>query len=135
MQYLVTCCLSTSTQLEAIAIGVLRDCARDKIYSTMFNANACNQRIIAEIQDNLHHIENEINQLKEATTTLELALWKMRINEESHNEKATRRQKKIKIDESITRSQCRATCGADIVIAIVLLFHGIWGISVRNTLD
>jgi demethoxyubiquinone hydroxylase (CLK1/Coq7/Cat5 family) len=55
----------------------------------MFNANACNQRIVAEIQDNLHYIENKINQLKEATTMLELALWKMRLNEESHNEKAT----------------------------------------------
>jgi hypothetical protein len=28
------------------------------------------------------------------------------------------------------RSQCRATCGADIVIALVPPFHGIWGISV-----
>jgi demethoxyubiquinone hydroxylase (CLK1/Coq7/Cat5 family) len=61
---------------------------------------------------------------------LELALWKMRLNEESHNEKATWRQKKIKTDESIVRSQCRATCGADIVIALVPPFNGIWGISV-----
>jgi hypothetical protein len=91
---------------------------------------ASNSSIIAQIQNNLYRIEDEICKLKEATTILELALWKMRMNEESHNEKSTRRQKKMKADESIIRSQCRATCGADVVINLVLPFYGIWGISV-----
>ena len=87
MRYLVTCCLSS--RLEAIGIGILRDHARDMISTTMFNRYECNNSIIAQIQDNLYHIENEIRELKEATTICELALWKIRINEESHNEKST----------------------------------------------
>jgi hypothetical protein len=130
MRYLVTCCLSS--RVEAIGLRVLRDRAREMIYATRFNEYASNSSVIAQIQDKLDHIENEICILKEATTILELALWKMRINEESHNEKSTRRQKKMKADESIIRSQCRATCGADVVINLVLPFYGIWCISVRS---
>ena len=35
---------------------------------------------------------------------------------------ATQSQKKIKTDESITRQQCRVTCGADVIIGPVLQF-------------
>ena len=84
------------------------------------NERKNNNRITAEIQDNLHHIENELRELKEITTILELALWKMRMNEESHNEKSTPRQKKGKTDESSVRQQCRVTCGANVVIGRVL---------------
>jgi len=110
----------------------LRDRAREMIYATRFNDYASNNFSIAQIQNNLYRIEDEICKLKEATTILELVLWKMRMNEESHNEKSTRRQKKMKADESIIRSQCRATCGADVVINLVLPFYGICGISVRS---
>ena len=130
MRYLVTCCLSS--RVEAIGLRVLRDRAREMIYATRFNDYASNNFSIAQIQNNLYRIEDEICKLKEATTILELVLWKMRMNEESHNEKSTRRQKKMKADESIIRSQCRATCGADVVINLVLPFYGICGISVRS---
>jgi hypothetical protein len=63
----------------------------------------------------------------------------MRINEESHNKTATRSHKKMKADESIYKdSACypwSRSCGADIVIALVLPFLGICGISVRSTLE
>jgi hypothetical protein len=118
MRYLITCCLSS--RVEAIGLTVLRDRARDTIYTTKFNANACNNGIIAQIQEKFDHIENELRKLKETTTILELALWKMRMNEESHNEKSTRRQKKGKTNESSVRQHCRVTCGADVVIGRVL---------------
>jgi hypothetical protein len=118
MQYLVTYCLST--RLEAIGLRVLRDRARDTIYTTKFNQYGSNNGIIAQIQEKFDHIENELRELKETTTILELALWKMRMNEESHNEKSTRRQKKGKTDESSIRQHCCVTCGADVVIGRVL---------------
>jgi hypothetical protein len=118
MRYLITCCLSS--RVEAIGLRVLRDRVREMIYATRFNEYDSNNRITAEIQDNLHHIENELRELKEITTILELALWKMRMNEESHNEKSTPRQKKGKTDESSVRQQCRVTCGANVVIGRVL---------------
>jgi hypothetical protein len=54
------------------------------------------------------------------TTILEIALWKIKLNEKSHHNLATQSQKKIKTDESSFRSQCRVTCGADVVIQHVL---------------
>jgi hypothetical protein len=117
MRYLITCCLSS--RVEAIGLRVLRDRGREMIYATRFNEYDSNNRVIAEIQDNLHHIENEFRELKETTTILELALWKMRIYEESHV-KSTRRQKKGKTDESSVRQHCRVTCGANVVIGRVL---------------
>ena len=117
MRYLITCCLSS--RVEAIGLTVLRDRARDTIYTTKFNQYDGNDGI-AQIQEKFDHIENELRELKETTTILELALWKMRMNEESHNEKSTRRQKKGKTDESSVRQHCRVTCGADVVIGRVL---------------
>jgi hypothetical protein len=118
MRYLITCCLSS--RVEAIGLTVLRDCARDTIYTTKFNQYDSNDGIIAQIQEKFDHIENKLRELKETTSMLELVLWKMKIDEESHNEKSTRRQKKGKTDESSVRQHCRVTCGADVVIGRVL---------------
>ena len=62
--------------------------------------------------------------MKEATSILELALWKVRMTENKiiHQEIMYRCQKKVKTEESIIRSQCRATCGASVIIEHVLPF-------------
>lgn len=64
-------------------------------------------------KEKLAYFEDKYAKLKEITTILELALWKMRLNENSH-------QIKKENDESSMRQQCRITCGADIVIRHVL---------------
>ena len=61
----------------------------------------------------------------ETKTILELALWKMKINEKSHQEGDTQIQKRLKTDESTIRLQCRVTSGADVVIKCVVPFLGI----------
>ena len=81
-----------------------------------------NTVILREIQDKLAHFEYEMPRLKEATSILEIALWKMKINEKSHNYKNQTRHKKIKTDDSSIRSQSRVTCGADVIIRHVLPF-------------
>ncbi len=58
----------------------------------------------------------------ETTTILDLALWKMKMNEKSHQDGATQIQKRLKTDESIIRLQCRSTSGAAVVIKCVLPF-------------
>jgi hypothetical protein len=75
---------------------------------------------LREIRAKLAHFEDELQKLKEVTTILELALWKMRMNEKKS--KDTKSQKKIKTDKSSTQLQCRVTCGADVVIGPVLKF-------------
>ena len=66
-----------------------------------------------DIKSKLNQYENDYNKLKEATSLIELALWKMELNDQS---KKGRQNKKMKID----REQYRISCGADIVIEHVL---------------
>ena len=74
---------------------------------------------IAEVEEKLVHYETEYHNLKEATTILELALWTMRMNGHCQ-EKMRGRVKRIRIEESAIREQCRINCAADIVIEHVL---------------
>jgi hypothetical protein len=120
MQFLFMCGLSES--VESHPFKVWRDHITIMIQTANFNWNGDNLVILREIRSKLAYFEGELSQLKEVTTILELALWKMRMNEKSHQDMATQSQKRIKTDESSTRQQCRVTCGADVVIGHVLPF-------------
>ena len=65
--------------------------------------------------------ENEYQTLKEATTIVELAFWKKRMNDFGHDKKeGCNYNKKMKIEDVDVREQCRIGCGADIVIEHML---------------
>jgi hypothetical protein len=85
-----------------------------------FKRGEHNENIISTIRARVAHFVVELAKLKDITSILELALWKMSMNENIPLEEATHRQKKIKTDELSTRRQCRFTCGADVVIRHVL---------------
>ena len=70
-----------------------------------------------EVKSILCQYETKYQILKEATSVIELALWKMELNDQS---KKGRHNKKMKIDESDHRGQSRFSCGADIVVQHVL---------------
>jgi hypothetical protein len=78
--------------------------------------------ILHRIRDKIAYFADELPKLKEVTTILELALWKMKMNDHRLKESVTRHQKKVKTDESSIRQQCRVACGADVVISRILLF-------------
>jgi demethoxyubiquinone hydroxylase (CLK1/Coq7/Cat5 family) len=84
------------------------------IYTATFAVRRNNSAILREISSKFAHFEEELTKLKEATTMLELALWKMKMNENGHQDIATH--------DSNVRSQDRVTSGADIVIGHVLPF-------------
>jgi hypothetical protein len=90
------------------------------IHTASFEQGEENSNILRLIQDKLALFGDELHKLKEATTILELALWKIRINENSSQQKMACRWKKIKTDDSSIRQQCRVTCGADVIISNVL---------------
>lgn len=69
------------------------------------------------IRSKLVNYEDEYNRLKEATTMLELALWKYKMEESESNKK---RKRTGETDDF--REQCRVSCRADIVIEHVLPF-------------
>jgi hypothetical protein len=117
IRYLVMC--GMSMRVEALAFKIWRDHIIDMVHTANFLHNIDNSDILHRIREKLTHFEDELLKLKETTTVLELALWKMRMDDLSPEE-ATHCQKKIKIDESSIRSECRVTCGADVVIRHIL---------------
>jgi hypothetical protein len=118
MQFLVMCCLSD--RVEALAFKVWRDYITNMIHNTAFQYNWDNLSILREIRDKIAHFEDELPKLKEATTILEIALWKVRMN--IPEEVNCRYQEKVRVDQSEFRRQCRVTCGADVIIRHMLPF-------------
>ena len=112
MQFLFTC--GMSTRVKTLAFKVWRDYVSQMILTADFEWNEDNRSILRSIRNKLAHFEVELTKLKEVTTILELALWKMKMNEKSHKDMATH--------DSNVRSQDRVTCGADVVIGHVLPF-------------
>ena len=107
-------------RVDALAFKVWRDHITNMIQRADYKYNMHNHGILCVIQGKIAYFEDELPKLKETTSILELALWKLRMNENIPQEEATQRQKKIKTDESSIRQQCRVTCGADVVIKLVL---------------
>jgi hypothetical protein len=121
LQFLVSC--GMSTRVEALAFKVWRDHITNMIQTSNFACSARdNSYVLNRIEGEIAHFEDELQKLKEVTTILELALWKMKMNEKKSKDVPTPSQKKVKTDESITRQQCRVTCGADVIIGPVLQF-------------
>ena len=105
-----------SMHVEALAFKLWRDYITIMIQTSYFKYGGDNRRFLHRIQDKTVSFKDELSRLKEVTTILELALWKMKIIDHSLKENVTRLQKKINTDESSIRQQCREACGADVVI-------------------
>jgi hypothetical protein len=120
MQFLLMC--GMSSQVEALAFQIWRDHITNMIHAAVFEWRKDNSTILRRIREKIAHFEGEFTQLKEATTILELALWKARmtVNENIHQEVMCGFQEKVRIDKSEVRRQCRIKCGADVVIRHVL---------------
>jgi len=117
IQFIVMC--DMSTRVEALAFKGWRESIISMIHTANFKyKDRGNSRNIRRIQANVTHFEDEYPKLKEITTILELALWKM--SKMSMNVKMAQHQKKMRTDESSMGGQCRITCGADVVIRHVL---------------
>jgi hypothetical protein len=113
---------SMSERVEALAFKVWRDHITNMIQTSNFSSPSNNSDIMRIIRYKLAHFEDELSKLKHITTILELALWKMKMNEKSHQDMATQRKKKMKANDSSIRGESRVTCGADVVIGHVLPF-------------
>jgi hypothetical protein len=120
MQFLLMSGLSL--RVEALPFRVWRDHIENMIQTADYRWNMDNAVILRAIRYKLAYLERELTKMKEATTILELALWKTRLDESVHKRGTTHRRKKFKTDVSHVRLQCRVICGADIVIRHVLPF-------------
>ena len=103
MKFLIMC--GMSDPVEALAFKVWRDCVVSMIHSAQYKyaddeyVHDENLYLINRIRAKVALFEDELPKLKEITTILELALWKLRMNEIIPPEEATHRQTKIKTDE------------------------------------
>ena len=88
LRFLVMC--GMSERVEAIAFKVWRDHIKDMIHTANFLYNIDNSNILDRIREKLTHFEEELPKLKEITTILELAFWKLRMNENILQGEATR---------------------------------------------
>jgi hypothetical protein len=118
IQFLVMC--GMAERVEALPFKVWRDHIIEMVQTANFELGYGNQAILSRIRAKIAHFEDEYPRLEEIMIILELALWKLRINEKLPREEAVCCQKKVKTDESNNRRQCRITCGADAVIRHIL---------------
>jgi len=93
---------------------------RDKMIKELKDFGRANNKAfcIYTVRSIFTSYEAQYNQLKEATTILELALWKYKMDESESNKK----RKRTEEPDSDFREQCRVSCSADIVIEHVLPF-------------
>jgi hypothetical protein len=118
-RFLTRC--SLATRINAIGVKYFRDAMVDDYwsgYEHLFNGYLWRTETITKLE----YYESEYTKLKEMTSLMELALWKARIDDIIlvHDNATGGINKKIKIDQSNFRLQCRINCGADQVVKNVL---------------
>ena len=100
----------------------------DRINRILFNSEtgktASIKQWIIRVIDRFEHYKTQHNTLlKEATTLLELALWKAKLDQDKSEEDPLKvKTKKLKIDIDSAMQERRITSGASIVIKNVLPF-------------
>ena len=114
-----------SSRVDALAFKVWRESILNMILAADFKWVEHNFHIIQAIRARVAHFEDEYSRLKDITTILELALWKLSMNEIKPLEEVSHRQKKIKSDESNIRQQCRFTCIRHDTFQLHHLYHSI----------
>jgi hypothetical protein len=75
MQFLVMC--GMSDRVDALPFKVWRDYIENVVHRVMYSQQIGNKNIISTIQAKVAHFEDICPTLKEITTTLDLAIWKV----------------------------------------------------------
>jgi hypothetical protein len=106
---------SIATRVNAIGVKHFRDAMDD--YWMGDNNNFNRQEWHTETLTKLEYYESEYRSLKEMTSLLELALWKIEIdNDNDQGETMGGGKQQLKMDPSDFRLQCRVSCGAEQVV-------------------
>ena len=106
-----------------------------KLYNEMLDALSVyirdgikgKQGFVKYVHKKLEICEDKYNIMIETTTMIELILWKNKMDNSCGHQNRTRLNKKMRMDDTAMRKQCRITCGAEtnIVIKHVLPYLGI----------
>jgi len=109
---------SIATRVNVIGVKHFRDTMADNWLCEYNDCSFNRQEWHTETLTKLEYYESEYRKLKESTSLLELALWKMRMDNSilEQGDAIGRGNKKMKFDQSDFRLQCRVSCGADHVV-------------------
>jgi hypothetical protein len=110
---------SIATRVNAIGVKHFRDAMADDWMGDDeddFDREEWHNETLAKLE----YYESEYLRLKEISSLLELVLWKMKLDYSKGGITMSGGDKKIKMDQSEFRLQCRISCGADHVIENVL---------------
>jgi hypothetical protein len=111
--FLIRC--SIATRVNAIGVKHFRDAMTDDWMEDDYDFNR--EEWHAETVTKLEYYESEYRKLKEMTSLLELALWKIEIdNDNDQGETMGEGNNKLKMDQLEFRRHCRISCGADHVV-------------------
>ena len=124
--FLLKC--SISTRIEAIGLKSWRTEITSWLdVKKSYNLYLDEKRwtFLEEFETKLRQYQTEYRTMREATTVLELALWKQNLDKQKRQRAINtffekREHKKMKIEALDLRKQCRINCKADIVIEHVL---------------
>jgi hypothetical protein len=107
---------SIATRVNAIGVKHFRDAMVDDWMGDDHDFSREEWR--TETLTKLEYYESEYWRLKEITSLLELALWKLRMDNSTleQGDVIGRGNKKMKFDQSDFRLQCRVNCGANHVV-------------------
>jgi len=78
-----------SERVEALPFKVWRNYITAMIQTADYKLGRDNSNVLRSVRAKVAHFEDKLTQLKEVTTILELALWKMKMNEKSHQDMDT----------------------------------------------
>ena len=113
---------SIATRVNAIGVKHFRD-VMDDYWMGDNKDDFDREEWRDETLTKLEYYESKYRSLKEMTSLLELALWKIKFDDSRDHSKAMSRGKKqLKMDPSDFRLQCRVSCGADHVVENVWPF-------------
>ena len=113
---------SIATRVNAIGVKHFRD-VMDDYWMGDNKDDFDREEWRDETLTKLEYYESKYRSLKEMTSLLELALWKIKFDDSRDHSKAmSRGRKQLKMDPSDFRLQCRLSCGADHVVENVWPF-------------
>lgn len=123
-RYLARC--SVADRVDSIGVKQWRDnVTEDHTNEALLGWDY--EALYAQIMSNVAQYEAEYQTLKEAVATLELAIWKAKLDEsrlKNCGKCAEDCKKKPRTDDPIFRNQCRLGHGADIIVQNVIAFSG-----------
>jgi len=102
--------LRNKSLMQHIIVSIWEDSINNSVQSR--------RDFVKNIHKKLEVCEVKSQKFIEALTMIELLLWKMKMDDCCGQQKETRRSKKLRMDDTTMRKQCRLRCGAETNIVI-----------------